>query len=515
MLTRARTAVALAALLGAAGARAEDPAARGFDPDPVRPALSLDGGFTVETAEAPPRGAKGTSLRLDWSSGLLSLRLGDERDALLASRLSAHLLGGWSLGWIEIGAHLPVALWQRSDFTLLESRGVTSGPLVAPVASAALGDLRLGAKVPVLDPEDAPLGLGLAAFLDVRLPTGDEDAFTGEGAMAVPSVVATRWFGDLRLDGQLGYAIRGRGQYAQLVVHDGLVFGLGGTYELPRVALVRRWSALGELTGAWPRGNDLSTDRYRAPLSARAGVRAVLSPLVAVDLGAGTGLGSAGYGREGWRVFLGVRFPGELGAPAGSPQSEPWKTGEDRDRDGVADGDDLCPTVAGAPELDGCPDKDDDAIPDREDKCPDRAGPATSDGCPPAEEEPLVEIETERLSLKDAIQFDTGKDTIRRQSFPVLDEIAGILSAHREIAKIRVEGHTDDVGSATYNKDLSERRAQSVVRYLVAKGVDRGRLVAAGFGEERPIAPNKTALGRAKNRRVEFTILDEAGADRG
>jgi outer membrane protein OmpA-like peptidoglycan-associated protein len=510
MLMRARTAVALAALVGAASARAEDPAARGFDPDPVRPALSLDGGFTVETAAAPPRGTKGTSLRLDWSNGLLALRLGEDRDDLLASRVSAHLLGGWSLGRIELGVHVPLALWQRSDFSLLESRGI-SGPLVAPVAKAALGDLRVGAKVPVLEAARAPFGVGLAAFLDLRLPTGDKDAFTGDGAMAVPSVVATRAFGRARVDGQLGYAIRGRGQYAQLVVHDGLVFGVAGAYELPKVPLVRRWRAIGELSGAWPRGNDLSTDRYRAPLSARAGVRAVLSPLLALDVGAGTGLGAAGYGRESWRVFVGVRFPGD---PSPRP-AQSWKIGDDRDRDGVADGDDGCPDVAGAPELDGCPDKDDDSIPDREDKCPDRPGPATSDGCPPAEEEPLVEIETERLSLKDAIQFDTGKDTIRTQSFTVLDEIASILAAHREIDRIRVEGHTDDVGSASYNKDLSERRAESVVRYLVSKGIARKRLVAAGFGEERPVAPNKTALGRAKNRRVEFTILGESGADRG
>lgn len=511
MLTRARTAVVLVALAGATSARGEDdPTARGFDPDPVRPALSLDGLFTVETASAAPRGTRGASVRLDWSGGLLALRLGDERDALLTSRLSAHLFGGWSLGRVELGAHLPLALWQRSDFTPLRDRGVT-GPLVDPIAEAAVGDLRLGAKVPVLHPDVAPLGVGLAAFLDVRLPTGDEDAFTGDGPMAVPSVVGTRAFGRARVDGQLGYAIRGRGQYAQLVVHDGLVFGLGGSYELPKVAHLRSWRAIGELTGGWPRGNEPSTDRHRAPLSARAGVRAVLTRRLALDVGAGTGLGAAGYGRERWRVFLGVRFPGEV---AQAPSSSATALGGDRDRDGVADADDGCPDTAGAPELDGCPDRDDDLIPDREDRCPNEPGPAASDGCPPAEEEPLVEIETERLSLKDAIQFDTGKDTIRAQSFPVLDEIARILSAHREIDRIRVEGHTDDVGSVEYNRDLSERRAASVVRYLVGRGISRERLAPAGFGEERPIAPNKTALGRAKNRRVEFTILDERG-DRG
>jgi outer membrane protein OmpA-like peptidoglycan-associated protein len=73
-----------------------------------------------------------------------------------------------------------------------------------------------------------------------------------------------------------------------------------------------------------------------------------------------------------------------------------------------------------------------------------------------------------------------------------------------------VEGHTDNVGNAAYNKDLSARRAASVVRYLVGKGIAPSRLVAAGYGFEQPIASNKTALGRAKNRRVAFTILEEA-----
>jgi outer membrane protein OmpA-like peptidoglycan-associated protein len=159
--------------------------------------------------------------------------------------------------------------------------------------------------------------------------------------------------------------------------------------------------------------------------------------------------------------------------------------------------------------MDGCPDSDDDGIPDPEDRCPQKFGPASNEGCPPAEEEPLVEIETERLSLKDAIQFETGKDTIEPSSYKVLNEIASVLGAHAELGKVRVEGHTDNVGSARYNKDLSDRRARSVVVYLSAKGVARERLVPQGFGLERPIADNRTALGRAKNRRVEFTIVEE------
>jgi OOP family OmpA-OmpF porin len=498
----------LAALVaGGSAAAAEDPTARGFDPDPTRPALSLDGGFTLETAAAAPRGRLGAALLFDWTDGLLALRLDDTREDALAARLSAHLLVAASLGRLELGLDLPVALYQRSDLSLLERQGVT-GPLVAPIARSALGDLRLVAKLPLLEAARAPLGIGLAALLDLRAPTGDRTAFTGEGPMAVPGVVATRTFGRARVDAQIGYAFRERGQWAQLVVNDGVTWSLGGSWDLSPLGDVRRWRAIAEVGGGWPRGNDLATDRHRAPLSARTGLRAFLSDRLAVELGGATGLGPAGYGRESWRVFGGVRFALDT-AREDPARGEPDR---DRDRDGVPDARDACPDLPGLPELDGCPDRDGDEIPDREDRCPTEPGPAAREGCPVAEDEPLVDIETERLSLKDAIQFDTGRDTLRSKSFPVLDAISGILAAHPELRRVRVEGHTDDVGSNAYNKDLSNRRARTVVRYLGNKGIALERLDPAGFGEDRPVASNATALGRAKNRRVEFTLIHEAKA---
>lgn len=502
MTTRLLGSAALAAILAAAPAAAEDPTRRGFDPDPARLALSIDGGFALETASAAEEGVYRLGALVDWADGLLAVRLGSRRDDLLESRLSLHLLGAWSLGRVELSAHLPVALWQRSDFSLLRDQGVT-GPLVDPIAATALGDLRIGAKIPLTGEDTFPVfPVGLAVLLDGRLPTGKREAFTSDGPALVPSIVATRTMGPARIDAQLGYALRGTGQYAQLVVHDGLVYALGGSLDLPPIARLDRWKAIGELTGGWPRGHDTGGSRYRAPLALRAGLRAFLSDRISVEAGAGLGLGEAGYGRERWRLFAGVRWTGQsVGAPD-----------EDRDGDGVPNSKDLCPAVPGLPELDGCPDADGDGIPNREDRCPGDAGPAENGGCPLEEDEPLVELEAERLSLKDSIHFDTGKDTIKKESFRMLDQIAKLLSEHPEIQRIRVEGHTDNVGGAAYNRDLSERRAASVVRYLGGKGVGEGRLLPAGFGFERPVASNATALGRAKNRRVEFTILGEGAA---
>jgi len=146
----------------------------------------------------------------------------------------------------------------------------------------------------------------------------------------------------------------------------------------------------------------------------------------------------------------------------------------------------------------------------REDKCPNQPGPAENDGCPLPEGEPLVEVQSRRISLNGAINFDTGKDTIKSESFRLLDQIAKLLGEHPEFERIRVEGHTDNVGNAAYNKELSARRAASVVAYLVGKGISQARLVPAGYGFDGPIASNATALGRAKNRRVAFTVIGES-----
>jgi outer membrane protein OmpA-like peptidoglycan-associated protein len=511
-------ALAIAATLAAgAVSRADDPARRSFDPDLFRPALGVDRDIGVETAASAPSGSGRATAFLDYASGLLAVTDGGTRTQLLTSRLSLHLIGAYALGPVEVGADLPVNLYQGSNLDPLTRAGVT-GPLVNSVAATTLGDVRLLGKLPLLAEPAFPLGL--AAALDLRLPTGDASAFTSDGLMVVPSAVVTRTLGRVRLDGQVGYAIRRPGQYLQLVVHDGLTYGAAASVELPPTWKLRQWRAIAELSGGWPRGDGISTDRYRAPLSARAAIRARLPLGLAVELGGGSGIGAAGYGRESWRVFAGVswdrpaadrdRAPDEV-CPGMPGVTDPRACPDaDTDGDGVLNRFDLCPFEPGSPETDGCPDTDHDGIPDREDKCPTEPGPPQNDGCPYKEDVPVVEIETERLELRDAIQFDTGRDTLKGGSFRVIDVIAKVLAEHPEIQRIQVEGHTDNVGAAAYNKELSQRRAQTVVSYLVKKGIAMDRLVPMGYGFERPVASNATAGGRAKNRRVEFTILDRA-----
>ncbi len=115
--------------------------------------------------------------------------------------------------------------------------------------------------------------------------------------------------------------------------------------------------------------------------------------------------------------------------------------------------------------------------------------------------------------VRDAIHFDTNLDTIKNESLAVLDDVATQIQSHPELVKIRVEGHTDNVGKSSDNLSLSRRRATSVRTYLITRGIDANRLLAEGYGDSNPIASNTDEPGRAKNRRVAFTILDRADTE--
>ncbi len=180
----------------------------------------------------------------------------------------------------------------------------------------------------------------------------------------------------------------------------------------------------------------------------------------------------------------------------------------DNDEDGVLDGVDRCPNEAGPVENRGCPDtdRDGDTVVDRLDNCPDEPGDPANHGC---KKKQKVVIRRDRLEILDKVYFKTNSDRIRRRSYALLMNVAAVLNAHPEITKVRVEGHTDSRGQHDYNMQLSQRRAESVVRFLVERGgVDASRLQPVGYGPDRPIVPNaKTREEHARNRRVEFVIV--------
>ena len=176
----------------------------------------------------------------------------------------------------------------------------------------------------------------------------------------------------------------------------------------------------------------------------------------------------------------------------------------DADGDGIADKDDKCPTVAGPRENGGCPfvDADKDGVLDKDDDCPTVAGPASNRGCPEVTSEALEELKVQAR----AVYFNSGKATFKtgdKETLARLDAIKQILINYPN-AKFSIEGHTDSDGSDKLNQKLSEDRAAAVMNALIERGISVDNLVSKGFGESMPVASNKTAAGKAQNRRTEI-----------
>jgi OmpA-OmpF porin, OOP family len=175
----------------------------------------------------------------------------------------------------------------------------------------------------------------------------------------------------------------------------------------------------------------------------------------------------------------------------------------DGDGDGVNDENDKCPTVAGLARYQGCPipDGDSDGVNDEEDKCPTEPGVASNAGCPEIKQEVVDKV---NMAAKN-IFFATGSSKLLPKSFASLNNVAKILKDNPSyIADI--SGHTDNTGTPEKNTALSAARAEAVAAYLKSKGVAENQITAEGMGQDNPVADNKTAAGRAKNRRVEMKI---------
>lgn len=190
------------------------------------------------------------------------------------------------------------------------------------------------------------------------------------------------------------------------------------------------------------------------------------------------------------------KCPREAGTPAN--QGCPIR---DRDKDGVVDAEDRCPDVAGVPALAGCPDRDGDGVTDADDRCPDKAGPASNKGCPEIKAEDKAKLER---AVK-LVQFESGKATLLKSSYAILDEVVSVMNQYPEYS-LNIGGHTDNVGDDKMNMNLSERRAKTCYDYLIGKGIKAARMAHAGYGETKPKGSNATAAGRKDNRRVEFEL---------
>jgi outer membrane protein OmpA-like peptidoglycan-associated protein len=443
--------------------------------------------------------------------------------------------------WVELGVAMPLVVGE-----------VARDALAADVSRAwqlAPGDLRLSAKVPLVRGDFA-----LAARGVFTLPTGDSKDFFGAPYWtATPSLVAAWTRGALGLAGELGYRLRRRTALGALEHDDEVQLSLGATWALgAQLSLIAESQLRVGLGGRTPAAGE-------SPMEVDVGVRWRVGAF-SIEAGAGTGV-LAGYGAPSARGFTALRYRSERTPCAAGPEDfDGFEDGDfcadlDNDADRVPDAADECPNDAedrdGFLDADGCPDPDDDAdgaldardacarvsedrdgfrdddgcpetdndgdgLADGLDECPmepeDRDQFQDDDGCPePGPRAATVTVTDTRILISERIYFDFDRDTIRSVSMPLLDQVAAVMADIPAGRGVRVEGYSDDQGDERYNVDLSYRRARSVVEYLASRGVARERLDYAGYGSRQPVAPNDSADGRALNRRVEFTILDEGG----
>ncbi|MBL8602486.1 MAG: OmpA family protein [Myxococcales bacterium] len=600
-----RTALAVATLLGALGAGREASAQTAgwalnrFEPAPVGDVFFFtDHPWYTETRRFS------VGLFGDYARNPLVLRqdtdTGPRTVSVVSDMLTAHLAAAFALhNRVAITANLPLSVYQDGDTPPSGTTGLRAA------SGAAVGDLRLGARVRLLGHADRD-AFSLHIGVNFWAPLGSQSSFTGDENIRVePRLLLAGRATRVRWSASAGFTVRSDLNATNLAI--GNEVRLGGALG---IVLADERLTIGPEAYVVSSVRDLPQGGGSAFFASQQwGGEALLSAhyniadTVLVGAGAGMGL-EQGFGIPAARGILSVAYaPVNRPAPAGpvdtdgdgifdpddlcptvhmGPHPDPNRRGcpaqdsdsdgvydfedqcvmvpqgehpdperrgcplADRDQDGVFDPDDVCVDVPQGPHPDperrGCPDgdrdhdtvldhadqcpdvpqgiqpdpnrpgcplpdRDHDLVPDPTDHCPDQPGAPSSDpnqnGCPT-----LVRIEQGHISILTPVFFDTDRDTIKPQSFRVLERVADVLRSLPQIRRVGIEGHTDNRATHEHNMDLSQRRAVAVMRFLTQHGVEETRLEAHGYGPDRPIATNNTVLGRARNRRVEFLILD-------
>ena len=521
--------------------------------------------FSAASADVPGHLVWSGWLVMNYGNSPLVLRDadGERLDKVVGHQHTGHFL--FSLGLterLELGLDLPVVLFQRGS-------GAADLPDVniSPEEGGfGLADVRWMAKGQLFSTrdDDHSDGVALALMTDMYLPTGNGERLQGGDFRVGPRLVFDAVVGGVKMGANLGYLYRSQTQVANLDVRDTLDWKAG--LEVP---VSERFRATGEVFGRVTPGAD-EMSSVESPAEFLLGGKFQRDALFLVG-GGGTGLVN-GYGAPDWRMFFGAGWsPARVAPPPPEPEPEPecrqatvdtdcgepppaqcmdgvitsfamacedgecvtveTETACEADEEcGEVDGEPACvpkpecradsdctdvpPSVCEAGLLttyagmcvDGeCVYESTDRICEENEEC------GTVDGepaCVPGPER--VEVEEERIEITEMIHFALDSDEIERRSYDILNEVARVLQENPHIELVRIEGHTDNIGARAYNVNLSQRRAESVRRYLIDQGVDADRLSAVGKGPDEPIADNATDEGRHQNRRVEFHIEQRA-----
>ena len=457
-----------------------------FDLNQFRPSELSTDGFAVSNADGQGHLRFGVQVYFDYSRDPMELQvtngpIPDQRLPIVHSQLTGHLT--WSLGLWErlvVFMDVPYTFILGDDLSdagagFLESLGL--GPLIP--RGKGLGDLYLGARGVLYGKREDVFQVAAQATLTTNTASASrpEQNYLGEPNKS-PNIGG--WFEVLgtfnagqylRVPFNIGYKTGFRQDVPSLRVGSQLTFGAAVQVLLGQERFMFTMEAFGRTAAESGTGFG---GRQETPVELLGGFKFLHAKGFAVGI-AGTGGVTSGYGNPDWRLIgmLGYTMPEKEKASV---------VPDDGDGDELVD---VLETGAEEPE------------------------PVEE----PAELETAgVVIEDSRLEIVDKLYFNSDSAQLQRRSHAVLDSVAEVLNAHREIPITRVEGHTDWTGSSEYNMRLSQRRAEAVVRYLVDEGgVSRERLVAVGFGESQPLVPNaRTKAELARNRRVEFHLVERA-----
>ena len=543
--------------------------ASGFAIDRFQPSERGSDWFVTDSLDLRGRGRTALGFVADWAHRPLLIynANGDVVRTPISGQLYFHLGGAViAADRLRLAFSLPVLAANKGD------PGRVGGVLYSNSTGAALGDLRLSADVRLLGEYGGPFttAIGLQAHLPtgsrdafasdgkVRLVphwlvAGDIGPFTYATLVGVNGRFLADNFAGAPFGSELLLAASAGIRFANKRVVIGPEFSTSTVVSDSGNGFFKRATTPAELilgthvrvgdfqlgAGAGPgltRGIGTPDVRLLGSLVWFPEPKKPLPPAPVTD-------------RDGDGIADAVdACPDTPGEPNDDPKLNGCPKPKDRDQDGILDDDDACPDEPGVknddPKLNGCPkpkDRDKDTILDDDDACPDEPGVASEDpkknGCPkpkdtdgdgitddvdacinepgPANDDPKKNgcpkaiVVAGEVKILERIEFDTNKATIRPVSNDVLKAVADILTEHREIKRIQVQGHTDNRGAKNYNKALSDKRAAAVKKWLIAAGVEADRLESKGFGQEQPLDTNETDEGRQNNRRVQFIILEK------
>jgi outer membrane protein OmpA-like peptidoglycan-associated protein len=479
----------LVGALAASPASAQSSTVKTFDLEQVMLTPGGQHSLLLSTGDTLSQGNLRLFLAAQYQHDPLVLMVeGQRQGSVVGHRIGSYLGVAYGINdSIEVALQVPVILRQWGD--------LSSFPDFAPVAGTAFGSPMLQGRFVLARQSASALG-DVGLNLGGALPFGSSSGLAhdpGAGLSLNASVgvgrdvdVGTR----LRVGGEAGVVVR---QSERLSSYSQRVIDEVGTYATLGLSASTLGEGLrGELSGRVL----VPFTQTSAAVQLLAGARYPLPSNLELFALAGPGFGRL-PGNPSFRAFVGMTFS-PLGASRAkkAPEGTPGPPAPVEPR---------CPPPPPQAECPACP------------TCPAPAPPAPEvakkEPCPAGNEGAKKAVLTAtRIEIKEQVLFATGKADILAPSFPLLEEVAGILKAHPEITRLRIDGHTDNRGPHEYNVALSQSRSEAVLRFLVERGVAAERLEAKGFGPDQPVADNASEEGRQKNRRVEFIAVEYAPA---